>query len=205
MWLLCRLPDQRSTGVVALMRPARVLIRSFDTSMNARCRRKGRPGARFGTALATAVVVTGTMALWVSGGPTPTPAVAATPDCRSAVATEAKALSAAASCGQAVVIDASRTPYTQVVAQPDGHLQFESAVVPQRTRRADGAWADVDLALQQGEDGLLRPTASVADVAFSGGGDAPMVTLTRSGRGVPAVLVRVFAPPGSERRLCHLS
>ncbi|MFJ6199464.1 LamG-like jellyroll fold domain-containing protein [Micromonospora sp. NPDC092111] len=68
------------------------------------------------------------------------------------------------------------------MAQPDGHLQFESAVVPQRTRRADGAWADVDLTLQQGEDGLLRPTASVADVAFSGGGDVPMVTLTRSGQ-----------------------
>ena len=52
---------------------------------------------------------------------------------------------------------------------------------PQRTRRADGSWADVDLTLRVGADGMIRPAASVADVAFSNGGEKPMVALRRGG------------------------
>ncbi|TDC55057.1 LamG domain-containing protein [Micromonospora sp. KC207] len=61
-------------------------------------------------------------------------------------------------------------------------MQLESAVEPQRTRRTDGSWVDLDLSLQSGADGLLRPAASVADVAFSAGGDKPLITLKRAGR-----------------------
>ncbi|MEH0975061.1 LamG-like jellyroll fold domain-containing protein [Micromonospora sp. CPCC 205546] len=68
------------------------------------------------------------------------------------------------------------------MAQPDGRLSFESAVVPQRARQDDGSWADVDLTLQAGADGLVAPAVSVADVAFSGGGTGPLVTLRRSGK-----------------------
>ncbi|MEO3819625.1 LamG-like jellyroll fold domain-containing protein [Plantactinospora sp. B24E8] len=78
-------------------------------------------------------------------------------------------------------MDGSRTEFAQVVAQPDGRLQFESAVVPQRTRTASG-WTDVDLGLVRGGDGLWRPAASVAEVAFSGGGAGPLVTLSNGGR-----------------------
>jgi hypothetical protein len=125
------------------------------------------------------VAVTAAIALSAVGKPVP---VSAAPSCDVGAVAEAQALELAAACQRAVVVDTSRTEYTQVVAQPDGRLQFESAVVPQRTRRSDGSWADVDLTLQPGLDELLRPVASVADVAFSSGGDGPLVTLTRAGR-----------------------
>lgn len=82
-----------------------------------------------------------------------------------------------------MVVDSSRNEFSQVVAQPDGHLRFESAVVPQRARRG-GGWADVDLSLSPGADGRLRPAVSVADVTFSSGGSGPLITLTRQGQKV---------------------
>ncbi|BCJ58284.1 LamG domain-containing protein [Micromonospora endophytica] len=102
--------------------------------------------------------------------------------CDASRSTEWEALATASACDQPVVIDSSRTEYAQVTAQPDGRLRYESAVEPQRTRRADGSWADVDLTLRVGADGLIRPAASVADVAFSGGGEDPMVELRRGGK-----------------------
>ncbi|MFF5075087.1 hypothetical protein ACFY2R_28840 [Micromonospora olivasterospora] len=60
-------------------------------------------------------------------------------------------------------------------------MTFESSVVPQRTRKA-GKWTDIDLELLPGADGLLRPQASAADIAFSGGGAGPLVTVTHAGK-----------------------
>lgn len=76
---------------------------------------------------------------------------------------------------------AERTEYTQVFAEPDGRLTYESAVLPQRVRRSDGSWADVDLSLVRAGDGTVRPRASVADVRFSSGGGGPLVTLVVRG------------------------
>ncbi|MFI7650344.1 LamG-like jellyroll fold domain-containing protein [Micromonospora sp. NPDC049460] len=112
----------------------------------------------------------------------PATSAPAAPSCDTAAVSEAQALAAAAACNIPVAVDSSRSEYTQVVAQPDGRLSLESAVVPQRARQADGSWADVDLTLQPGGDGLVRPASSVADVAFSSGGIAPLVTLRRSGK-----------------------
>ncbi len=84
--------------------------------------------------------------------------------------------------GQRVEVAAGRSELTQVFALPDGGFQQESAVVPQRARRADGSWAPVDLSLARGGDGLWRPAVSVADVRFSAGGSGPMVTLVRRGK-----------------------
>nr|WP_309244438.1 hypothetical protein [Micromonospora parastrephiae] len=108
-------------------------------------------------------------------------AAAAAPVCVGVAGSDAEALALAASCGQPVVVDSSRTELTQVTAQPDGRLRFEASVVPQRTRKA-GTWTDVDLGLARAEDGTWRPSAAVADVAFSGGGAAPLVTLRRDGK-----------------------
>ncbi|MFC8618598.1 LamG-like jellyroll fold domain-containing protein [Micromonospora purpureochromogenes] len=105
----------------------------------------------------------------------------AAPACAGVAGSEAGALALAASCGAPVVVDGTRTELAQVVAQPDGRLRFEAAVVPQRTRKA-GRWVDVDLGLARDGEGSWRPSASVADVAFSGGGTGPLVTLRRSGR-----------------------
>jgi hypothetical protein len=128
-------------------------------------------------AIAAAVaVVAGLLA-----GPGVEPAPAAPQSCAKAAATEAAAVALATSCGAPVVVDASRTEFAQVVAQPDGRFRFESAVVPQRARTPRG-WAEVDLGLVRGGDGRWRPAVSVADVAFSGGGTGPLVTLVRGGR-----------------------
>lgn len=102
--------------------------------------------------------------------------------CGEVAKSEVDALTAAAACAHPVVVGGSQSEYAQVIAQPDGRLTFESAVVPQRVRRADGGWAAVDLKLTTGADGLLRPAASVADVAFSAGGDTPLVSLRGGGR-----------------------
>jgi hypothetical protein len=54
-------------------------------------------------------------------------------------------------------------------------------MVPQRVKQADGSWADIDLNL--GKDGTgWRPRMSTVDVAFSPGGDAPLVSVFKSGK-----------------------
>ncbi|XVV10844.1 LamG-like jellyroll fold domain-containing protein [Actinoplanes sp. CA-131856] len=96
-------------------------------------------------------------------------------------ATESSAKRLALASGERVEVLSQRTEYTQIFANPEGGLTAESAVMPQRVRREDGSWADVDLTLQAGTDGL-RPRASVADVRFSDGGTGPMATLVRAGK-----------------------
>ncbi|MBO4205834.1 LamG-like jellyroll fold domain-containing protein [Micromonospora echinofusca] len=141
---------------------------------------RGTPPRLLASVTMTAVVAAaGTLAVLAPVG---TPAAAATPTCEPVKQSEVDALATAAACEQPVVVGASRSEYVQVVAQPDGRLTFHSAVVPQRTRKPDNSWADINLTLQAGGDGRLRPVASVADVSFSGGGTGPMVTLQRSGR-----------------------
>ncbi|MEH1165441.1 LamG domain-containing protein [Micromonospora sp. CPCC 205539] len=134
-------------------------------------------GRLAGLTVATLAAATGVVFVATS---VPSPAQAA-PACAPAKATERDAVATAAACRQPVAVEVSRSEYTQVVAQPDGRLQLESAVEPQRTRGADGTWVDVDLTLGKGGDGLLRPAASVADVAFSAGGATPLITLKRAG------------------------
>jgi hypothetical protein len=129
----------------------------------------------------TALIVAAAGAVVVAGMGA-TSGSAAVPECVNRARSERDALVAAKACGRPVPVDGSRSEYVQVVAQPDGRLTFESAVAPQRTRRSDGSWADVDLRLRAGTDGLLRPVASVADVAFSGGGPGPLVALKRGGK-----------------------
>ncbi|HWS36756.1 MAG TPA: LamG-like jellyroll fold domain-containing protein, partial [Actinoplanes sp.] len=108
--------------------------------------------------------------------------------------TEASALQLAEDCHRSVAVDSSRSEFSQVTAHPDGRLTFESTVVPERARRGSG-WADIDLRLRPGADGLLRPAVSAADVAFSPGGDTPLVTLTRGGRTMTMTWPGTLPPP----------
>ncbi|MEU7844280.1 LamG domain-containing protein [Micromonospora sp. NPDC049114] len=99
----------------------------------------------------------------------------------SEAADSASASAAARRSGERVEVASARTELTQVFANPSGGFTAELAVVPQQVKRPDGSWAVVDLALRRGADGW-RPTASVADVRFSDGGDAAAVVLSRNGR-----------------------
>ncbi|MCO8277488.1 LamG domain-containing protein [Actinoplanes sp. TRM 88003] len=129
-------------------------------------------------ALALALVPAGS-AVVVS--PVEAQAAAAAPVCGRAAVNEESARRAASACGHPVPVAGSQSAYSQVLAQPDGRLTFESAVVPQRAPQADGSWADVDLTLRP-DGGALRPAVSVADVAFSAGGSGPLVTLVSEGK-----------------------
>jgi hypothetical protein len=124
-----------------------------------------------------------------------TPAVAA---CGDVAATEVAAAEMAATCGGPVVVDNLRNEYSQVIAQPDGRMTFESSVLPERVRRGS-SWVDVNLDLAPGSDNLLRPAASVADVAFSNGGTTPLVTLTRAGRAMTMSWPGVLPAPTIEK------
>ncbi|RSM73594.1 hypothetical protein DMB66_02670 [Actinoplanes sp. ATCC 53533] len=90
---------------------------------------------------------------------------------------EKSALRLAQESGTRVEVMSERTERSQFFAEPDGRLTYESAVLPQRVRRASGEWADVDLTLQRTEGGAVTPKASAADVRFSSGGKGPLVTL----------------------------
>jgi Concanavalin A-like lectin/glucanases superfamily len=97
------------------------------------------------------------------------------------VGAESGALRHAAVTGDRVEVTAERTDVSQVFAEPDGRLTLEVGAVPQWVRGPDGSWRDIDSNLTPGADGLLRPVASPADVAFSPDGTGPLVSLVRAG------------------------
>ncbi|MFG2056755.1 LamG domain-containing protein [Micromonospora sp. NPDC048930] len=144
--------------------------------------RRANPGPRRRRLAGLTIAALAAAGVVPVAAPAPTTAKAAAPVCADVKTSEREAVATAAACGRPVAVGSSRSEYTQVIAQPDGRMQMESAVEPQRTRRSDGSWVDVDLSLRAGADGLLRPAASVADVAFSAGGDRPLITLKRAGR-----------------------
>ncbi|MFL6120360.1 LamG-like jellyroll fold domain-containing protein [Actinophytocola sp.] len=83
--------------------------------------------------------------------------------------------------GHPVAVPDRTTETSQVLANPDGNLVLRTYRRPVRVKR-DGAWRDIDTRLTRTPDGSLKPAATTVDVAFSGGGTAPMVTLRQSGR-----------------------
>ncbi|MBW6440030.1 LamG domain-containing protein [Actinoplanes hulinensis] len=99
-----------------------------------------------------------------------------------AAATEGAARQLAVASGERVEVLSSRTEFSQLFAEPTGRFTFESAVVQQRVRRANGSWADIDNTLGAASDGTLRPRVSAADVRFSAGGDGPLVTMVEKGK-----------------------
>ncbi|MFC4585792.1 LamG-like jellyroll fold domain-containing protein [Sphaerisporangium corydalis] len=97
--------------------------------------------------------------------------------------TEAAAVELARDSGRRVEVMALRTENRQVFANPDGSRTSETAALPERVRRGTG-WADVDTTLRFAADGTVQPVATVLDLAFSGGGTAPLATIGDQGRSV---------------------
>lgn len=89
---------------------------------------------------------------------------------------EFDALALAEQTGEPVEIPSLTDEKTQHFANPDGTLTAEISPIPVRVRSAEG-WVDVDTTLVAGDDGLVRPRAAGMDIAFSGGGDAPMARI----------------------------
>ncbi|MEV7968748.1 LamG-like jellyroll fold domain-containing protein [Sphaerisporangium sp. NPDC088356] len=112
---------------------------------------------------------------------TATPAAAATAD--PPAWTEQTAARQARTSGHRVEVLSLRTETRQVFANPDGGFTSEMAALPERVRRGTG-WADVDTTLAFAPDGTVRPVATPLDLAFSGGGTAPLATIGQDGRSV---------------------
>ncbi|MEY9993607.1 hypothetical protein ABIE67_005639 [Streptomyces sp. V4I8] len=99
--------------------------------------------------------------------------------------TEEEAFARAARLGRNVEILALRGESTEVFATPDGDLESREHLRPVRTR-IDGEWRPIDTALAvlgEGADrGMVAPKAASVGLAFSGGGQGPLVRLERAGR-----------------------
>ena len=109
------------------------------------------------------------------------PASAAELPCPPVVANLAVAAAAAAACDRPVEVGSARTENRRVFANPDGTSTVEQYAYPQRVRRADGRWADLDATLVVNPDGSLSPRASTVDLGLSGGGTGALLTGRRAG------------------------
>ena len=109
------------------------------------------------------------------------PASAAEPKCPALVANQAAAAVAAAVCDGPVEIASARTESSRTFANPDGSQTIEQYAYPQRVRRPDGMWADLDATLVANADGSYSPRASTMEIALSGGGSRALLTGRRAG------------------------
>ncbi|MFC9799401.1 FG-GAP-like repeat-containing protein [Streptomyces bacillaris] len=96
-------------------------------------------------------------------------------------AAEARAAQQAAASGTRAEVVSYRSEYDTVFANPDGTFTMESAAVPVRVRQS-GRLVPVDERLERTASGTVEPRATTVGLTFSGGGDAPLVTITRNGR-----------------------
>jgi hypothetical protein len=94
----------------------------------------------------------------------------------------ASASRTAQECGRPVEVGNARSERGEAFANPDGTTTLVTSTEPQRVRRADGSWTDVDVTLVNAADGSLRPAATSVPTTFSGGGDGPLASLTVAGR-----------------------
>ncbi|MEV8536720.1 LamG-like jellyroll fold domain-containing protein [Streptomyces sp. NPDC051211] len=93
---------------------------------------------------------------------------------------EQKASEQAVAKGQRVEVESLTNDTNQVFANSDGTFTVESSPVPERVRK-DGRWMPIDTSLVARADGRLVPRAA-QDVVLSGGGAAPLATITRDGK-----------------------
>ena len=103
------------------------------------------------------------------------------------------AMAQAQASGQPVVVDALTTAYSQTTANPDGTLSQTSSVSPSRVRQGS-AWVPVDADLKTDTDGGLSAKAPLNALTLSGGGTAPLATLT-SPHGTSLAITMPFALP----------
>ncbi|MDT0460668.1 LamG-like jellyroll fold domain-containing protein [Streptomyces sp. DSM 41527] len=95
--------------------------------------------------------------------------------------TEDAALEQARRTGREVEVGSLRGESADVVATAEGKLQARQYLRPVRTR-VSGQWKDIDTDLAEQSNGTVAPKAAAVGLAFSGGGDKPLVTMRKAGR-----------------------
>lgn len=108
-------------------------------------------------------------------------ATAAAQDSDGQAPTEDAALEQAKRTGREVEVASLRGESADVVATAEGKLQARQYLRPVRTR-VSGQWKDIDTDLAKRSDGTVAPKATAIGLAFSGGGDKPLVTMHKAGR-----------------------
>ncbi|MFE1764029.1 LamG-like jellyroll fold domain-containing protein [Streptomyces angustmyceticus] len=108
-------------------------------------------------------------------------ATAAAQDSDGQAPTENAALELAKRTGREVEVASLRGESADVVATPEGKLQARQYLRPVRTR-ISGQWKDIDTDLVEQSNGAVAPKAAAVGLAFSGGGDKPLVTMRKAGR-----------------------
>ncbi|MVO88743.1 DNRLRE domain-containing protein [Streptomyces sp. p1417] len=83
--------------------------------------------------------------------------------------------------GEPVEVTSLRGEASDVYATADGNLEAREYVRPVRARTGDG-WKPVDTDLVKAADGTVTPKVTTVGLAFSGGGDGPLVRMTKVGR-----------------------
>lgn len=126
-------------------------------------------------ALPLTVLVSGLSLVSPTAAQAGLPATAPEP-CLTVADDESDAAAMAVRCQTRVQIADSTTETDEAFALPDGTVEFEHRYRPVRVER-DGDWVPVDTTLQIQADGSVAPKAAAADVAFSGGGTDPMVSV----------------------------
>ncbi|MDQ0847428.1 hypothetical protein [Streptomyces sp. V1I6] len=91
---------------------------------------------------------------------------------------EAFAYDEAARTGQRIEVIDRRQETLEVFANPDGTTTQRSYGTPVWTR-LDGTWRKTDATLKQQADGTIAPAAPSFGITFSGGGNAPLATMTK--------------------------
>ncbi|MFJ3926558.1 FG-GAP-like repeat-containing protein [Streptomyces sp. NPDC090022] len=149
--------------------------------------------------LATALVATLVGAIPAAAAdPAGSAAKSAEPASTAAKADAAATASADAKrTGKRVEVVAQRSEDEEVWANPNGTFTSEKSVLPTRVHR-DGKLVAVDTGLQKRKDGRIAPKATRTDLTFSGGGDAPLVTMRKNGRDVVLTWPRPLPTPTME-------
>jgi hypothetical protein len=136
------------------------------------------PGVTAAPVQAAAAAPSGPLPIPEAPGELPAAAAGSSP--------EQAAIAAAAAAGEPVVVDELTTEHRLVTADPHaGQLVAEFSALPARVRAGsapDAGWVAVDPTLQRAGDGSVRPVATAVELAFSGGGNAPLARMAEAGQ-----------------------
>ncbi|MGE6738058.1 DNRLRE domain-containing protein, partial [Streptomyces sp. NPDC059900] len=91
------------------------------------------------------------------------------------------ALAQAKRTGKPVEVLSLRSASSDVFATADGNLEAREHLRPVRARVGDG-WKPIDTDLVKSADGGVAPKVTTVRLEFSGGGESPLVRMTKSGR-----------------------